>query len=306
MKSRTPWLQFSFLLLCAGVFPVFVSVSAQVRNSDSIVPLLTQPSMNVYRRFAVDRTKMTQFYGEVLALRPLPTFNMPDGGQMTRFQVGTSEIKLLAAPAGRGPKSVGPRDAVGLHVLTFFFPDAAALSARFEARGYPSPQFRSASDENKVALVTDPDGQLVELVVIPGVSQSRETFDRIEVGLTVSDIEKSRTFYGGFVGLEELTPVDEHSLGTKKYRYRHGTTTVNFWTFGKGRAANADNAGIQYVLRNIEAVDARAKAQGVKVVRPLGNFTEGLRTLWLSDPDGIVNYFAETARSRQTTDPSAR
>ncbi len=32
---------------------------------------------------------------------------------------------------------------------------------------------------------------------------------------------------------------------------------------------------------------------------PLGFTFPGLRTVWLSDPDGITNYFAETARSRQ-------
>ena len=62
----------------------------------AIASLLTQPSMNVFRRFAVDRAKVMEFYGDVLGLKPLPAIGMAGGSQMSRFQVGTSEIKLTA------------------------------------------------------------------------------------------------------------------------------------------------------------------------------------------------------------------
>ena len=35
----------------------------------------------------------------------------------------------------------------------------------------------------------------------------------------------------------------------------------------------------------------------VKIDTPLGNFSAGLRTIWLSDPDGITNYFAQIIRN---------
>ena len=34
---------------------------------------------------------------------------------------------------------------------------------------------------------------------------------------------------------------------------------------------------------------------------PLGNFSAGLRTIWLSDPDGITNYFAQILRRAPST-----
>jgi catechol 2,3-dioxygenase-like lactoylglutathione lyase family enzyme len=113
------------------------------------------------------------------------------------------------------------------------------------------------------------------------------------VGLTVTDLEKSRAFYRDFVGLEELPPVKDTLLGVTKYPFRHGTTTVNVWSFGPTPRANTRTAGIQYVITDVEAVDAKAKAQSVKIDTPLGNFSAGLRTIWLSDPDGITNYFAQ-------------
>jgi catechol 2,3-dioxygenase-like lactoylglutathione lyase family enzyme len=262
----------------------------------SVAPVLWQPSMNVFRRFAVDRAKMIEFYGTVLGLKPLPTFQLGGNNQMTRFQVGTSEIKLTTVVQGR-QYGAGPiQDLAGLRVLTFFFPDEAALTARFTANSYPVPEFRDAAEGRRVALVTDPDGQWVELVVVRNAPP--ETFDRIEVGITVSDLEKSRAFYREFVGLEELKPVEDVVLKTTKYPFRHGTTTINLWTFGKDLPANTGSAGIQYVVNHVDPIDPLAKARGVKIDQPLSNSMGTLRTIWLADPDGVTNYFAETAQSR--------
>jgi catechol 2,3-dioxygenase-like lactoylglutathione lyase family enzyme len=260
----------------------------------ALASLLTQPSMNVFRRFTVDRARMLEFYGDVLGLKPLPPIGMAGGNQMSRFQVGTSEIKLTGATPGRQDKSGAVRETTGLRVFTFFFPDEAALTARFKARGLPAPEFKAREGGTRGAMVLDADNQWVELVVAAGAQP--ETFSRFEVGLTVSDLEKSRAFYREFVGLEELKPVESALLGTTKYPFRHGTMTVNVWSFGKGLPANTYTAGIQYVISDVEAVDARAKAQAVAITTPLGNFGTGLRTIWLGDPDGITNYFAQLTR----------
>ena len=41
----------------------------------SPVSLSTQPSMNVFRRYSVEPTKMTDFYGKVLGLTPMAPIN---------------------------------------------------------------------------------------------------------------------------------------------------------------------------------------------------------------------------------------
>jgi hypothetical protein len=68
---------------------------------------------------------------------------------------------------------------------------------------------------------------------------------------------------------------------------------VNVWSFGAATAKNTSSAGIQYVITDVTAVDAKAKAEQVQIDRPLGPFGTGLRTIWLSDPDGVTNYFAQ-------------
>jgi predicted enzyme related to lactoylglutathione lyase len=253
--------------------------------------------MNVFRRFTVDRAKVLEFYGDVLGLKALPPIGMAGGNQMSRFQVGTSEIKLTGSTPGRQDQSGAVRETTGLRVFTFFFPDEAALTARFVSHGLPAPAFKAREGGTRGAMVLDPDSQWVELVVAAGAPP--ETFSRLEVGLTVSDLEKSRAFYREFVGLEELPPVESAMLGVPKYPFRHGTMTVNVWSFGKGLPANTYTAGIQYVISDVEVVDAKAKAGGVTITTPLGKFGTGLRTIWLGDPDGITNYFAQLMRNTQ-------
>lgn len=60
------------------------------------------------------------------------------------------------------------------------------------------------------------------------------------------------------------------------------------------------------MVSDAAGVDVRAKAKGVKIDTPLGNTMPGLRTIWLSDPDGVTNYFAETNQSRQAPRPASR
>jgi catechol 2,3-dioxygenase-like lactoylglutathione lyase family enzyme len=270
----------------------------------SAAPVLWQPSMNVFRRFAVDRARMVEFYGKVLGLRPLPSFNLGGGGEMTRFQVGTSEIKLTTVVRGRQYGTGAIPDLAGLRVLTFFFRDEAALAGRFTEYGYPLPAFRDAGTGRRAAFVTDPDGQWVELVVVPDAPPA--TFDRIEVGITATNLERSRAFYRDFVGLEELPPVHDPLLQTTKYPFRHGTTTVNVWSFGREVAVNTGSAGIQYVVDHVDAIDVLARTRGVTIDQPLASSMGTLRTIWLADPDGVTNYFAETAQSRAARAPAQR
>jgi len=272
--------------------------------SGSLAALSTQPSMNVFRRFAVDRARMIEFYGEVLGLKQLPSLRLGGGNEMILFEIGTAQVKLQATPAASQYPGGAVKDATGLRVLTFFYPDEAAITSRFAAKGYPAPSFTARAAGGRAAMVLDPEKQWVELVVLPGAPA--ETYRRFEAGITASNIETSRAFYRSFVGLEELAPIADPVLGTTRYPFRHGDTTINVWSFGQAVPANKSSAGIQYVVNNVEAVDAKAKAAAVTIDRPLGPFGQGLRTIWLSDPDGVTNYFAQIVRRQPAAVPAAR
>jgi hypothetical protein len=101
------------------------------------------------------------------------------------------------------------------------------------------------------------------------------------------------------MGMEELKPVEHPVLGTMKYTYRHGATTINLWSFGKDLPKDTNTAGIQYIVWNVEGVDRIAKARNAKIDRPLST-TGNPRTVWLFDPDGITNYFAQFSENNNT------
>jgi catechol 2,3-dioxygenase-like lactoylglutathione lyase family enzyme len=265
---------------------------------------LWQPSMNVFRRFAVDAERMYAFYGGVLGFKQLSTINVGNGGGVARFQAGAQELKLTRRVADRRYEPGGVETATGLRLLTFFFTDEAALTQRFEQSGRPAPEFITLpADGRRSALVDDPDGQPVELVIVPGATP--EQLAKIEIGLTVADLERSRDFYRSFVGLEELSPVRDTRFGTTKYGFKHGATTISLRSFGAGLPADTGSGGIQYVVSDVDFVAALAQERGIVIDQPLQGLRGfDLRTIWLDDPDGITNYFAETASSRKARAPA--
>ena len=274
------------------------SIAAADDAANSVRATLWQPSMNVFRRYNAAADEMFEFYGQVLGFEQLVTFNPADAvGGVARFQAGAQELKLTGRVPDRTYVAGGVRDATGVRLLSFFFANEGDLVRRFETHGLPRPTFRTVG-ERRSALVTDPDGQSVELVIEPDAPAER--FRQIEVGVTVSNLEASRAFYGDFVGLEELPPVYDPLFETMKYPFRHGATTVSLRSFGSDLPVDTGSGGIQYVVSDAGAIDAAAKARGVAVDKPLTGFSNGaLRTIWLEDPDGTTNYFAETTASRR-------
>lgn len=305
MPLLTPFLirtslAFAVSLVAAGLSMTSVSAGNDPpASSQGAAAVMYQPSMNVFRRFEADTEAMYAFYRDVLGLEQLTTY-----GAVARFQAGASEFKLTRRVANRTYQPGGVKDATGLRMVSFFFPEEAALVARFTRAKLPAPQFQDdPALKRRSAIVTDPDGQAVELVVVPNMMPS---LARIEVGITVSDIERSRAFYRGFVGLEELPPYDDFRFGTKVYPFRYGSTTINLRSFGGKLAADTGSGGIQYVVSNVNRVDELAKAQKIPIETPLtANPQAALRTVWLQDPDGVTNYFAETTWSRPATASTA-
>jgi len=308
--SRHGWSGFlALLVLGASMSSVAVAQTAAPAADATTASVLWQPSMNVFRRFEVPAERMYEFYGGVLGFKQLTTLNVGNGGGgVARFQAGAQELKLTRRVGNRSYEGGGVRGATGLRLVTFTFADEAALTARFAQHGLAAPEFKDYRGEGRrSALVQDPDGQDVELVIVPGATA--EQLASIEVGLTVADLARSREFYRKFVGLEELPPVDDERFGTRKYSFRHGATTISLRSFGKALPADTGSGGIQYVVSNVEFVDALAQARHVAIQQPLNGLRGyDLRTIWLGDPDDITNYFAETGASRaaRSTPPSGR
>jgi catechol 2,3-dioxygenase-like lactoylglutathione lyase family enzyme len=283
-----------FIISLLWITPAAIHAQAQTQAAQlkSAAEIMTQP-MNVFRRFSGDAKPIYDFYGKVLGLKQLTTYNLGGSTSVARFEIGTSQLKFTAMVPGRKYQQGGIPDATGLRLLTFFFPDQAPLKERFKANGLAVPEFRPlAGSGRSSALVQDPAGQWVELVIAP--DEPSATYNQIEIGLVVSDIEVSRKFYREFIGLEELPSVQDTVLNTTKYSYRHGSVIVSLRCFGKPVPADTGSGGIQYVASDVKAVQDLAEARHVKIDQPVNTLSGyGLRFVWLDDPDGITNYFAE-------------
>jgi catechol 2,3-dioxygenase-like lactoylglutathione lyase family enzyme len=284
------------------------ALAQEPANRDTtLAPLMYLPAMFVFRRHAVEQERMLEFYGDVLGLE-----KMPNIGAVGRVKVGATEFKMPPrsfAPFQRpGLEDQRPegsvKDATGFRLATFFFPDEAALVARFRQRGYPVPEFKSLpGSANRRALLADPDGQAVELVIVPNAPA--ETYQQFEIGLTVASIEKSRAFYRDFMGLAELPPVEDPLFGTTKYSFRNGSTIVSLRSFGANLPADKTSGYIQYVVTDVDRAQELAKERGVTIDRPLTAPRDArLRIVWLDDPDGVTQYVTETAESRAASAPA--
>jgi len=231
------------------------------------------------------------FYSQVLALTVLPP-TAPGGGQMIRYPVGASEVKLFPTPMA-APNATPAGSVIGMRLLTFFYADEAAVTRRFTDRGSGAPRFQPSTaypGATRAALVQDPAGHWVELVIVPGASP--DTLARFEIGLAVSDLARSRAFYRDLMGLDVLEPVHDPLLGATLYGFRHSSVTIRLWAAGQGSTKDTETGGMQYIVWNVTGVNDVAVARAATIDRPLSAPGQ-MRTVWLHDPDGINNYFAQ-------------
>ena len=276
---------------------------SEAQLSSSTRELFSQDSMNVFRRFPREKTaEMVKFYTEALALRSLNPIQLTSSQQMILTGVGSGQIKLSAGTQGNRKYDLGGGYAGGTGIRFFMltYPDYRVVQQRFAAAGFPEPEFVARGDGIRQALVTDPGGFQIVILARPGAKDHSD--DGVGVGINVADLDKSRAFYREFVGLDELPAVEAPILGTTLYPYRHKETTVLLYRMGDNLHPDNGSAGIQYVVRDSPMVDAKAKHRGgIAVETPLNKLAGfDLVTVWLNDPDGVTNYFAQVGPNSRT------
>lgn len=264
--------------------------------SSSTRELFVQDSMNVFRRFPQEQTEaMVRFYVEALALKSLNPIQLTATQQMILTGVGSGQIKLSAGQQGnrKYDLSGGWAGGTGIRFFVLSYPDPEVVRQRFRDAGFPEPEFVARGDGFRQALVRDPGGFDIVILTRPG--QPDHSDAGVGVGIGVSDLARSRAFYRDFVGLDELEAVPAPVLGTTLYPYRHKETTLLLFE-ARGSAIDNGSAGIQYVVGDAALVDAKARSRNVTVETPLNRLAGfNLTTVWLNDPDGVTNYFAQVA-----------
>ena len=237
-----------------------------------------------------DIDKAKEFYGTTLGLKLAGTIPMPDGNVIFRYQAGTATLKVRTAlkPA-RYP--AGVREAIGFRLLTLYVDDLPGIVKRWTAAGNAEPKMLGNNlDKNGAyTFLADPDGNQVELVTAPAGT------DRIAIGLTVSDVERSRSFYREILALQEEKPEKLALLnGESKYTFTSGKTQIKFW---KGASDNlpkhtgniTDALGFRYftfIVADVDAASAKLQERGAKIVIKPVDFGKIARIMMIEDPDG--------------------
>jgi catechol 2,3-dioxygenase-like lactoylglutathione lyase family enzyme len=270
---------------------------AQLQSSTR--DLFRQNSMNVFRRFPREKAEeMVRFYTGALALRSLSPIQLTASQQMILTGVGSGQIKLSAGQQGDRKYDLegGYRGGTGIRFLVLSYPDPEVVRERFRDAGFAEPEFTQGREGFRQALVKDPGG--FDIVIFAHDGAKDHSDGGVGVGIGASDLARSRAFYREFVGLDELEPMQ--ALGTTLYPYRH-EETILFLYEAMGGGVDNGSAGIQYVVSDAPLVDAKAKARGIAVETPLNKLAGfDLTTVWLNDPDGVTNYFAQVGQNNQT------
>ncbi len=275
----------------------------EAQLASSTRELFRQNSMNVFRRFPREKTaEIVKFYTEALALRSLSPIQLTSTQQMILTGVGSGQIKLSA---GQGPGRQydlegGVSGGTGIRFFLLSYPDYRVVQQRFRDAGFAEPQFVQRGDGARQAQVMDPSGFPIILLSYPGAKDHSD--NGVGVGINVSDLGASRAFYREFVGLDELAPVAAPILGTTLYPYRHQETTLLLYHMGDNAHPDNGSAGIQYVVSDSPMVAAKAERRGgIAIETPLNKLAGfDLVTIWLNDPDGVTNYFAQVGPNSRT------
>jgi catechol 2,3-dioxygenase-like lactoylglutathione lyase family enzyme len=258
--------------------------------------------MNVFRRFPRDKTEaMIKFYTEALTLKSLSPIQLTSSQQMLLTSVGKAQIKLSAGQQGNRKYNLegGVKGGTGIRYFALSYPDKQTVLDRFAAAGFPAPRFQDQGNGTQAALVEDPGGFPIQIIIRPGAKDGAN--DGVGVGISASNLEKSRAFYREFVGLDELPAIQDRLLGLTLYPYRNGETTLYLYHAGDNLPQDNGNAGIQYVVTDAPMAAAKGAARNIAIETPLNKLTGfDLVTVWLNDPDGVTNYFAQVGPNSRT------
>ncbi len=285
------------VLLTALLPALFVSgLAAQTMPFE-----MTKPGLDV-GIVVTSLEKAKHFYGDILGLKPAPSATLPlaGGGELVRYTSGGTEIKLRTFDKTPPQMETGIMGASGIRLITLFVKDTDSMVKRIVAAGLPAPDFVAPEKASyKYGFVSDPDGNQIEILSFK-TEGAADLYDRFQIGLTVTDAEKTREFYTTILGLKERAPQPlPIAPGALEYFTTAGSTTIKFWSPKGDRplrtGAIGAALGIRYftfLVKDVDATYEALKARGVKVTSAPRDLTPTVRIMLIADPDGNTIEFA--------------
>jgi catechol 2,3-dioxygenase-like lactoylglutathione lyase family enzyme len=168
------------------------------------------------------------FYRNVMAFKELPSMPFGQGAVQHRFQIGRHLLKINQLPQAPPRERGGTDRAIGIRLLAFILDDLDGVVSRLDGVGRRHASVPTGELPYRVEFTKDPEDNLLELVGLRTPAGDKLT-SRLQVGLTVSNIERSRHFYGRQLGLPEEPVMRLGGEMGVRYGFTWGSTTIKFW-----------------------------------------------------------------------------
>ena len=234
------------------------------------------------------------FYRDVIGLSELPSMPLGGGSEQRRVRAGKHMLKFncLAKPPER--QRGGTEKAIGIRLLALFIDDLDPVLERITAAERKFAMLPvSEALGYRVAMVKDPEGNVVELIGLKKPA-GKELSARLQIGLTVGDLERTKRFYGELLGLPEQPPMKIGSANVDtRYAFTWGATTVKFWKIPGELPVQTGSpnsfAGIRYftaMVEDIDAAHAAVKSKDIPVMMAPIELGTVARLMFIADPDG--------------------
>jgi catechol 2,3-dioxygenase-like lactoylglutathione lyase family enzyme len=237
------------------------------------------------------------FYRDLMGFEALPSISLGEMGTQARFRVGDHILKLYDFAKPPEACEGGTEKANGMRLLAFILDDLEAVLARFDAAGHRYNRMKLPDNAPyQVAFASDADGNALELVGLrkPAGDQLKT---RLQVGLTVSDIARSRGFYGELLGFPEepvmKLPASMGVVGNVRYGFIAGGTTIKFWSRGEGLPTQTGAPGRRTGIRlmtawvgDVDAAHEELRSRGVEIKAAPYDLPGLARVMFAADPDG--------------------
>ncbi len=232
------------------------------------------------------------FYREALGLLPNYTWNIVPDDNGARFYLAGAKLELVCnqapAPQGRTHFMVQSTDVDKCFSIMSTFPDIAVVQPPTD-RPYGARSF----------VVQDPAGNLVEVMQyqedVGAAKQDAEREDIFDKELTVlfyvKNLEKSRAFYEGLLGLEKLHDWDAGPTDSG-VRYKAGRGYVELLTRKPPKALGPGMVSLE--ADNVNICFSALKKKNAPVLHDIRDVFSGQRLFRLTDPDGnVVEIYSE-------------
>jgi len=233
------------------------------------------------------------FYRDLMGFAETPSLPLGKRAVQRRFAVGGSVLKCNCLPTPPQRQEGGVERAIGMRLLAFVLDDLDTVLKRFDAAGHkhsalPVPD----STPYRVSFAKDPEGNMLELVGLRTPAGERYKA-RLQVGLTVRDIERSRHFYGQQLGLPEEPVMKVGGAVGSRYGFTWGKSTVKFWSVAGELPVETgsphERAGIRMftaMVADLGEAHDELVSKDVPVVMPPTDFGGVARIMFIADPDG--------------------